>query len=183
MSKKPCKTCNEKKRYANLSICYTCYRTREKKKKEEKALKKKLRKESTKKFQDSLKKTLMNKAWKLMSKYIRSLYLNSQGYVECYTCGKKGEFKEMHCGHLFHGRLDLDTRNLKPQCYSCNVGNSGRREIYMSRLIREVGLEEVQQLEADAWKKGNNYSVEELGEIMKDLTNKIKELDYENKNT
>jgi len=177
MNKKPCKTCNEKKRYANLSICYTCYRTREKKKKEEKALKKKLRKESTKKFQNSLKKTLMNKAWKLMSEWTRK---RDKG--ECYTCGKRDDLSSMHAGHRHHGKLNFDERNIHTQCAGCNTYLHGNLGIYERRLIQELGIEGAKQLEADAWEKGNNYSVEELGEIMKDLTNKIKELDYENKN-
>ena len=59
---KTCKLCNNK-RYANLSICFKHHREREKQKKQEKIIKAKERKESTKKYQESLRKTLHNKAW------------------------------------------------------------------------------------------------------------------------
>ena len=46
---KTCKLCDGK-RYANLSLCYSCYRKREKEKKEEKKLAKKQRHEKTQAF-------------------------------------------------------------------------------------------------------------------------------------
>ena len=175
MKEKPCKLCGKKKRYANTSWCYSCYRKREKEKKEEKAKRKLERKQSTKKYQNEIKKKLHNKVWKLMSEYVRLKGADQFGFNTCYTCGAKKHYKELHAGHYKHDKLDFDERNLKPQCVKCNKYYSGRLDVYCEKLTREYGIDWVNQLVVDAWAyKG--YSIEEMLEIEKDLKQKLCEL-------
>lgn len=83
-NEKKCKLCDSK-RYANLSICYSCYRKREKEKKEEKAKRKQERKEGTKKFKKEVEKKLMRKCDKLYQEIGRKMY-DKSFYGEEYNC-------------------------------------------------------------------------------------------------
>lgn len=168
---KPCKLCRVK-RYANTSYCWKHYRETEKEKKELKLKKKKERKESSKKFQESLRKMLHKKAWKLQSEWIRRKDADLDGNVECYTCYAVKHYSEMNAGHFKHDRLDFDDDNLKPQCVQCNLHNSGRLDVYATRLIEENGLEWVKNLERKAHEY-NKYTPEILMNIIKDLKFKI----------
>lgn len=136
-------------------------------------MRKKERKEKSLGFINSVKKKLHKQAWGLMSEVVRR---EAKGV--CFTCGKVGNWKEMHCGHFKHGKLDFDFRNLKSQCPKCNTYESGKLDVYGIKLVREYGIEFVNQLEVDAWKKGNDYSIEELKEIIRYLTKKLE--DYDN---
>ena len=175
MELKPCKICGAK-RYANTSWCYSCYRKREKEKKEEKARLKKEKKEGTKKFQQSLKKKLHGIAWRLMSEWVRRKDANPDGFNECYTCDTPLHYKQLQAGHFKHGRLDFDERNLKPQCAQCNKYYSGRLDVYAERLIKDNGLFWFDRLVADAWQH-KGYSVEDLKKIIEDLKVKISNLE------
>ena len=75
----------------------------------------------------------------------------------CYTCGKQRSAnekpQEFHVGHFIPAK-EVDPRrfmmvNLRIQCYSCNVANSGKRAEYRQRLIEEKGLKHVEWLECD----------------------------------
>jgi hypothetical protein len=119
-------------------------------------------------------KTLKNRAWTLMSRWIRSKDADRFGLVECYTCRNRLPWKggEIHAGHRFHGRLDYDERNLKPQCKGCNRYRHGERDEYAERLITEHGLEWYQKLKLDA-NTHPGYKELELKEIIKDLEEKL----------
>lgn len=174
-NEKKCKLCGTK-RYANSSWCYKHFREREKLKKEEKARLKKLRKESTKGFEKSLRKKLHSIAWKLQSQWIRTKDANPDGFVECYTCGAFKHYKETNAGHYKHDRLDFDDRNLKVQCVRCNHSNSGELDVYAENLIRDNGLEWFNQLVRDAWAH-QGYSAEDLKKIIVDLREKLSKLE------
>lgn len=73
----------------------------------------------------------------------------------CYTCGlqqKNGDSPQaFHVGHFMPAKM-IDPRrfmleNLRMQCYSCNVPNSGRRAEYREALINEMGIDHVEWLE------------------------------------
>ena len=130
----------------------------------ERLTKKKERKLKTKKYQKSELKKWHAKCWKLMSERVRSKDADFQGYAECYTCRKKFLWKELHAGHWKHGVLDLDSRNLKPQCAACNTYRGGRLDVYTLRLIEDYGYPWVVKLEQNA-AQHPGYKLEELKEI------------------
>ena len=155
----------------NRRICYHCdcekrkaKRIAEAQKWAEKRAKKKARFEQG----ETYRKRLFKKAWKVFSLYIRKKYADIDGMVHCYTCPTVKHFKDMQAGHLWHGKLDFDERNIHPQCYQCNVGHSGRREVYSANLLEE-GID-LKQLRRDAEEKGNAYSIAELKEIIDKFT-------------
>lgn len=142
---------------------------------EEKAKKKLERKTSSKKFQKSELKKWKAKTWKLMSEWVRRKDADWRGMVQCYTCYEWLPWQEAHAGHHFHGRLDFDERNLRPQNAACNTYKGGMLNVYAKRLIKENGLEWYEQLERDA-AQHPGYRLEELKEIYNALKEKISKL-------
>ena len=75
--------------------------------------------------------TLVDKADKLASLYIRQKYADHAGNVTCISCDTVLPWKESHCAHYIE-RAKKPTRwmeeNLKPACPSCNVY---RKEFHM----------------------------------------------------
>lgn len=86
-----------------------------------------------------LEKTL----WNLISKYIRQLHADQNGYVKCYTCNCIYQRKEMDCGHGLprtKGKATFfEEKLLKPQCVSCNRKFGGMAEIFKRNLDKEFG--------------------------------------------
>ena len=99
-------------------------------------------------------KRLKADAWKLMSIKIRNKYA-IDGMVACYTCGAVAPIKEMQAGHGVAGRgnavLFLE-EIIKPQCVACNVFNHGKYQVFVPKLIREIGQEVYEQIEKDSHK-------------------------------
>lgn len=158
---KKCKMCGELKvRERNgIAISKWCKECREIKEAERKK-KKKL----TKTYQKKLYKTLHKKAWKLISDFVRQQEADEFGFNNCYTCEKRMPWKELQCGHFFHGKLDYDLRNLKPQCAGCNMYLSGNLAVYSIKLMRELGVEGMEQLRLDANTK--TYTNDEIENII-----------------
>lgn len=174
MSIKLCKLCSGN-RYGNSSWCYKHYQERLRLKRQEKAERKLANKIKTKRFQLSLKKKLHNKAWKLMSEWIRRKDANLDGFNYCYTCEAIKHYKDLDAGHFRHDKLDFDDRNLKPQCTKCNRYYSGMLDIYAYKLLKDYGKEWFDKLVKDSWEH-IGYSCEELRLIIIDLRDKISKL-------
>jgi len=166
-----CKTCNLAVNHLNTTrLCTPCgVQMQELKRKKNGTQKtgKKSQKKPKPKYKRE--KTLKKKCWALWSKKIRSEASDWQGYVECYTCLDYKPMEEMHAGHFIHGKLDFDERNIKPCCIKCNMYLSGNLGNYAERLIRENGLEWLEQLRNDAGKH-TGYKEEELKELYAQLT-------------
>jgi hypothetical protein len=97
-----------------------------------------------------------DKIWKLCKEIIRNEYDNV-----CYTCGKGGlEAQNWHTGHgkakgLLPVRYQYDLRNLRPQCYNCNINLGGMSDIFITKLEQEeeglAFLEESCRKTEDGW--------------------------------
>ena len=87
-------------------------------------------------------KTLVTKADRVFSQYIRRRYSNNNGIAECYTCGKRDQWKELQCGH-FMSRKHYSTRwnetNCQVQCAGCNVFRYGEQYKFGRNLDIEFG--------------------------------------------
>lgn len=108
---------------------------------------------------------LKAKAWKRFSVYIRSKLADVRGYIECYTCRRKYHWKEVHAGHYKHGVLDFDEMNIHPQCVKCNMYDSGNRDEYYIRLVKDYGQRAVDDLRQRA-ANFKGYTRQELNEII-----------------
>ena len=75
------------------------------------------------------------------SRYLRIKYADSNGIVECYTCGEKSHYTTQDCGHLFsrkHLILRWDCNNTRVQCKKCNQLLDGNIKIFKERLEAEM---------------------------------------------
>jgi hypothetical protein len=88
--------------------------------------------------------------WELCKQIIRKKYGNT-----CYTCKKEGlEGSNWHTGHFIArsvcgNYLYFDLRNLRPQCYRCNISLVGNGAVFYSLLRSELGQEYVDGIFAD----------------------------------
>ena len=73
---------------------------------------------------------------------------------DCYTCPSKNlEGSSRQLGHFISSsicstELRYDLKNLRIQCYACNIHKSGNWLAYENRLIREHGADYVASLKA-----------------------------------
>lgn len=171
---KKCKLCKQLnvREFNGIAVskyCVTCRKAKIQEKKEKHS--------RTKGAQEGLRKKLHKKAWRLFSEYIRRKGANEYGAQQCYTCTLIAQWKNLHAGHYFHGRLDFDERNVNPQCERCNYYRSGMGAVYGVRLAGKLGVEGIQQLELDANTKGNDYTISELETLIEVYKKKLEELD------
>lgn len=95
-------------------------------------------------------KKLKLKLWELCKQLTRLNYGNS-----CYTCGKSGlAGSSWQTGHfvpssICGGFLRYDLRNLRPQCYRCNIDLSGNGAIFYRNLVRDRGQPYVDEIFRD----------------------------------
>lgn len=101
---------------------------------------------------------LKDELWELCKLLTRKKH----GY-RCYTCGKDVEFP--HTGHFITDatcstELSYDLRNLRPQCYRCNMNLSGNWVAFEANLIRDHGQEYVDELKKrNQATKGLQYDI------------------------
>lgn len=95
-------------------------------------------------------KTLKKKLWELCKQIIRLKYGNT-----CYTCDKQGlAGSSWHTGHFIASSiggafLRYDLRNLRPQCYRCNIDLSGNGAIFYRKMVEREGQEYVDRIFRD----------------------------------
>jgi len=115
----------------------------------------------------------------VFSKYIRWYYADSNGYVECYTCGQVKPVKEMQNGH-FQSRRHTSTRwhenNCRPQDARCNMFAQGEQYLFGQKLIAEIGEEAVEDLIALS-RKSVKYSKADLQYLIDLYKEKLKDID------
>ena len=98
--------------------------------------------------------------------------------IPCISCGRMHE-GQWHAGHYRskgsapHLRFDAE-RNIFRQCAPCNTYLSGNLINYRAGLIAKIGLQAVEELEAD--QEPRKYSIAELKEIKAHYIAKLKQL-------
>ena len=127
-------------------------------------------------------KNLKNKAWKLVSEYVRRKDADEGGFVGCYTCGAPLHYKlEAQAGHAIpgrHGAVLMDIDIIRPQCRRCNVFMGGRYEIFAAKLIRENGLEWFEK-KLEGSRRVVKLTRSDLEDIIEKYKTKLKELELE----
>jgi hypothetical protein len=106
----------------------------------------------------------------LFSQFIR-LSNSIDGFCTCVTCGRVYEWKKIQAGHFIsrqHYSVRWDERNVKPQCYGCNVMQQGRQYEFSKYLGQELS-EELYLLS----KQIRKFSEIELQEMIEYYKNKI----------
>lgn len=95
-------------------------------------------------------KKLQEKLWKECKRITLNKYGNT-----CYTCGATNLIGgNCQLGHLIPSGacgayLRCDLRNLRIQCYHCNINLGGNGAIYYRKMVEEVGKKATEQLFKD----------------------------------
>lgn len=96
---------------------------------------------------------LKEELWELCKQIIRKKYGNV-----CYACGATGlSAGNWHTGHFIASsvcgaNLRYDLRNLRPECYRCNISLSGNGAFFYKNMVAREGQEYVDQLFRDKHK-------------------------------
>ena len=98
---------------------------------------------------------------------------------KCISCGTKANV-QYAAGHYFstgaYPNLRFHEDNVHKQCNrKCNMGLSGNLIAYRERLIKRIGIERFEALEA-LKQVPRHYTIPEVKELIKTYRNKIKEL-------
>lgn len=136
-------------------------------------------KSAGKKKPKNLKSKLRDELDKVFSQYIRLKYSDENGYCRCISCGKIHFWKDIQCGHYMSRRY-MSTRwsedNTRPQCVSCNIFNQGNIQMFRRALIKEIGEQRVDLIEARARQETCKYSEFEYSAMIKDFKKKVIQL-------
>ena len=119
-----------------------------------------------------------------LSKYVRKSNADENGFVNCFTCGAKKDWKyETDCGH-FQSRSKHSTRwlyepehgmvNVMPQCKRCNM-RGGEQYLYSKRLDEVFGKGTAEKVEIMS-NKTRKFSTQEYIEMREYFTRKFNEL-------
>jgi|SRR3990172_9892917 len=87
-------------------------------------------------------------AWDAFSKFIRTKYLKN-GFLVCYTCGKKMTLEDAQAGHGIGGRNNavlFMEEVVRPQCQKCNGFLNGNYPVFTMKLMEELGVKRYQNL-------------------------------------
>ena len=87
----------------------------------------------------------------LVSRSVRLQAMDKNEMVECYTCGQSKHYKKIQCGHFVTRYFRVtrwDRRNLRPQCFNCNIRLKGASLMFRRKLVLEYGEEVIKQMEA-----------------------------------
>ena len=116
------------------------------------------------------------KAWDACSKYVRHKH-SRDGLCTCYTCGVSKPVSDIQAGHAIQGRgnsILFETDGIRPQCASCNVWQGGRLDVFIPKLIDEVGRQRYDELLALKGKP-RKFTISELLELEQYYLERINE--------
>lgn len=122
---------------------------------------------------------LRDKAWRCLSKYIRTKGRVPGGWNQCVTCKGVYHWRDLQAGHFIHGHSKptfMVEENVHPQCVSCNHFHSGSLLEYYDFMIERYGhakIGELRRLSKTVVKFPRSY-YEELIEKYTNLTKGIK---------
>ena len=121
--------------------------------------------------------TLVKNLDTVFSQYIRLRYAKNE-IAECYTCGKKDNYKKLQAGH-FASRRHYATRwneyNVQVQCYSCNIGLQGMQFEFGKRLNLQYGNNFAEDLLIES-KKAVKFTDLDLKDMIEQYKYKLKDI-------
>lgn len=139
---------------------------------------------TTKKQKPSVKKKkpvsiskLKEKLWNECKRIVRKTYIKNDIYWNCFTCDRViDEPAKAQTGHFLPSStcgasLRYDLRNLRIQCYNCNINQGGAGADFYRKLVEENGQEYVDQIFRDKHKtiKADQWWYQEMIDKYKTL--------------
>lgn len=98
---------------------------------------------------------LQSDLWQQCKRIVRATYIKQNGTWECFTCNRTiDEPAKAQTGHFIPSSvcgayLRYDLRNLRIQCYNCNINAGGAGALYYKNLVAEKGQEFVDKIFED----------------------------------
>jgi len=121
---------------------------------------------------------LIKKLDTVFSKYIRLRNANTDGMVECFTCGGLFNWVHVDCGHhipRIHKSVRFDEMNCQVQCKKCNWLGQGEEILFRENLIKKYGQDSYDLL---LFRKSQTkkWSAFELEALIEHYTKEVKNL-------
>ena len=126
----------------------------------------------------------VEKAAKLLQRYVRLKASDDNGYCQCVTCGKVDHYKAMQGGHFYsrrHTVFKLFEENISPQCAVCNLygmKTTKIQEAYRIYMEDMYGARRVRAMQKLSWRASPKFNRVEVIEFQRELKEKIKDEEY-----
>lgn len=121
--------------------------------------------------------SLKRKADQIVSQYIRLRDADSNGYLDCITCGKTLYWKEAHAGHFVSRRVNTlryEELNISGQCPKCNTYGAGEQYAYAKALDLKFGKGTADSLHKRRFET-HKFTIGELETLIEEYKEKVKE--------
>ncbi len=122
----------------------------------------------------------VEKAAKLLQRYVRLKGSDENGYCQCVTCGKVDHYKAMQGGHFYgrrHTVFKLFEENVHIQCAACNLygmKTTKIQEAYRIYMEDMYGARRIRAMQRLAWRKPPKFNRQDVLDLQKDFREQIK---------
>lgn len=121
----------------------------------------------------------VEKAAKLLQRYVRLKSSDDNGYCHCVTCGKLDHYTAMQGGHFYsrrHTVFKLFEENIHVQCPACNqwgMKTTKIQEAYRIFMEDMYGARRIRAMQRLAWRASPKFNREEVIQFQRELKEKI----------
>ena len=121
----------------------------------------------------------VEKAAKLLQRYVRLKSSDYNGYCHCVTCGKLDHYTAMQGGHFYsrrHTVFKLFEENIHVQCPACNqwgMKTTKIQEAYRIFMEDMYGARRIRAMQRLAWRASPKFNREEVIQFQRELKEKI----------
>ena len=121
----------------------------------------------------------VEKAAKLLQRYVRLKASDDDGYCHCVTCGKVDHYTAMQGGHFYsrrHTVFKLFEENIHVQCPACNqwgMKTTKIQEAYRIYMEDMYGARRIRAMQRLAWRASPKFDREGVIQFQRELKEKI----------
>jgi len=121
----------------------------------------------------------VEKAAKLLQRYVRLKASDDDGYCHCVTCGKLDHYTAMQGGHFYsrrHTVFKLFEENISVQCPACNqwgMKTTKIQEAYRIYMEDMYGARRIRAMQKLAWRASPKFNRDEVIQFQRELKEKI----------
>lgn len=121
----------------------------------------------------------VEKAAKLLQRYVRLKASDDDGYCHCVTCGKVDHYTAMQGGHFYsrrHTVFKLFEENIHVQCPACNqwgMKTTKIQEAYRIYMEDMYGTRRIRAMQKLAWRASPKFNRDEVIQFQREIKEKI----------
>tara|TARA_R110000824_G_scaffold6013_5_gene27661 strand:- start:588 stop:1019 length:432 start_codon:yes stop_codon:yes gene_type:complete len=121
----------------------------------------------------------VEKAAKLLQRYVRLKASYDDGYCHCVTCGKLDHYTAMQGGHFYsrrHTVFKLFEENIHVQCPACNqwgMKTTKIQEAYRIYMEDMYGTRRIRAMQRLAWRASPKFNRDEVIQFQREIKEKI----------